>query len=251
MKRASIIAKTTVGNPEGVLGDLLIVAAVFVALNAFSSWVLPVHAGGGGWFYVGAYDNNRAFIYHCVKGKQHTAYFEVGPQWQYNAVGSYVFLAQSNFDFFAVGFVKGWTQPGPSNPNPIWLSTPYYYVDRELRGEYDFWLFEQAPIGTQPHEYWISGSITMGAMIDRILEKSEGGYLSSGNRAAGMTETHDTLDQMNSHFFNMRAGESFWAPYAFHDDYIYVDSLPPIPDFPYSIYMVSDTEWTATGQGSS
>ncbi len=241
MKKTSATGEFAVDNWKPVLGDLLIIAAVFAALGAFASMV-PAHAKAIPGFVI-VYDNGKQFEYHSVKGKQLTAYFTVDPLWRGNGVASFVYLQQENYDFFAVGFMKGWTPEAPHNPDPEWLSTPYYYVDRYLNGDYDFWLKEIAPMGITPHEYYVCGQTIMVAWIDGVPLQSESGYQSSYNFAAGCTESHDTRNTMNSYFFNMKAGPSLFVQYPFHDD---INET----DYPYVLtWVYPDTAWTATGGG--
>ena len=237
VKRTSTNVKPSVGDSKGLLRDLLVIATIFITLNAFHSIVSAVQ----GSYYVAVADNHAYYNYRVVRGNQTTLQSSVT-----GGVASFVNLIQQNGDYFCVGFVRGWAPNGTT-----WLSTPYYYIDRRLGGNYYFQNFEQAPVGqNQNHQYWLFAYSNydqiarMYAFVDENLKKMESGYSALGNQAYGQTETHDSLDQMNSHFFDMKAGE-WWLIYsAFHDDASLVNS-------PYHLNLISQTEWTATGQGSN
>ncbi|HEY4674552.1 MAG TPA: hypothetical protein VIH48_00695 [Candidatus Bathyarchaeia archaeon] len=217
---------------KGFIRDLLIVTAVFVALNAFNSTVLAVPDV----CYVAVWNNRAARDYRSIRGNQTRQTFTV-----YNATASYVCLYRSSTDFFCAGFAKGYA------PNGTWLSVPYYYVDWNING-YNCLFFEQAPAGSYDYMLFVfshvNGSNTMYAFIDSNFKTSVSGFSNAGYAALGATETHDTRDQMNHWFSNMRAGEDWCTYSSFTNPLTYED------DPPYNLNLISASEWTATGQGS-
>ena len=125
------------------------------------------------------------------------------------------------------------------------VSTPHYYVDRILHGVYKFWRLEQAPVG-ESHRYWVvllyGPPATMEAIIDTTIKVREEGYDALDCYASGQSESHDTRNEMNYHFWQIQAKplEPRW--YSFHDTWFYADD-------PYRYNRISDSEWYALGQG--
>lgn len=229
-----------------VLGDLLIIATMFVFLIAFSSTVLAFATIS----FAIVYDNGKAPIYRNVCGNQTTFPFSV-----VNGTAELLALWQTDGDWIELGVCKGWGPNGTDPYHDIWLSTPYYFVERSLYGMlyYNCSLFGPAPTGIlQNHNYRTfmitdaSGVTTAFSFIDYVLKTSDSGWSSNGNRAYGATETHDTRDQMATHFFNVRGGTLWLYMPLFQNDYPHCDNSPP-----YNLNMVSDSEWTATGKESS
>jgi len=240
MKKSS-----SAGGLKQVLGDLLMIAIVFVTLIAFNSTVLAVATIS----YAEVFDNNAVPIYRNVCGNQTTYPFSVE-----NGTAEFLCLEQTNGDWIEVGICKGWSPNGTDPYHDIWLSTPYYFVERSLYGmlHYNCSLLGPAPTGIlQNHNYRIfmitvSGVTSAFAFIDYVLKTSDSGWLSNGNYAVGATETHDTRDQMATHFFDVRGGTLWLYMQLFQNDYSHCDNSPP-----YNLNMVSDSEWTATGKGST
>jgi hypothetical protein len=242
MKRASVAVKPCASDSKLVLRDLFIIATVFVALSAFCSTVLAILTVS----FAMVWDNQGASIYRSVRGNQTTAPFAV-----VNGTSEHVALLQVDGDWIQTGICKGWSPNGTDKYEDIWVPVPYYYVERDIEGlrYYNCTLLEPAPIGLlQNHQYRVfmytdaQGVTTACAWIDGVPKTSDRGFSSASNRAFGATETHDTQDQMNSHFFDVRGGTT-WLDYTpFQNDYTHVDNHPP-----YTLNNISDTEWTATG----
>jgi hypothetical protein len=82
----------------------------------------------------------------------------------------------------------------------------------------------------------------MVAYIDSSEKVREYGYTDSACYASGQSESHDTLNEMNYHFWQMQAKplEPRWS--SFHDTLFGAD-------YPYYYNRISDSEWYAYGQG--
>lgn len=240
MKRVSIDVEPSVGDSRRVLGDLLIIAIVFVTLSAFSSTVLAVQTPR---YYVAVFNNYGQWTYRSVRGNQDTLQFSV-----VQGVGSFVGLVQLNNDYWNVGFVKGSVAKNNTDGSQgsTWLSTPHFYVDRRRAGIYNFRYF--TPVSGN-HQYWAflfhsaaGGTDIFYAIIDSTtLQTSESGYYNYPCQASGQTETHSTSDHMNHHFSNMKAGELWLTLSPFQNDVVLVNET-------YSISPLNPTtEWWATG----
>lgn len=253
-KGSKMKKSSAVGGSKHILGDLLAIAIVFVALSAFNSTVLAVF---GRWqtSVCSNYVVNYGLNFRSVKGNQIT----LAVANPYVLSASYVSLWQDLNNWYAVGYIRGLVPKNNTdgeNGQVTFLSIPYYFVDHKLSGSYIFQYFTQAPVGAQQnHQYmvWlihqVSGYNGMYAFVDgTTLQANLIGYTFAVCQASGQTETHDTRDQMNSHFLNMKAGPLWLNPVAFHDDGYYI--TPSTPGDPYDINSISDTEWTATGKGT-
>jgi hypothetical protein len=189
VKKASSEVNPSVGDSRRVLGDLLIIATVFVTLSAFNSIVLAVP----GLSYVAAANNGGQFAYRSVKGNQDTLQFYV-----FNGVGSFVSLGQDAANTWSVGFMKGWVPNNDTDGTQGWtnLSTPYFFVDRWRNGVHNFKYFTPA---AGNHQYMAflfhnsaTGTNTMYAIIDSTtLQTSLSGYTYAACVASGQTETHE------------------------------------------------------------
>lgn len=222
------------GNEKLSWNLLLAFVLLFIVFHAMDSVVLAYP----GYFYVVGYNYNRYRFYWGVRGYQLTRSVYI---YDRSGCASFVVLQQDSGDFMAVGFYQG------HDPNGGFVSTPYYYVDRILHGVYKFWRFEQAPVG-ESHRYWVvlvqvpGEPARMKAIIDVTTKVSEKGYDALDSYASGQSESHDTRNEMNYHFWQMQAKpfESRWS--LFHDTWFHADP-------PYSYNRISDSEWYALGQG--
>jgi hypothetical protein len=192
------------------------------------------------------FDHAMLYGYRSIKGNQDTLQFGV-----YAGVASFVLLVQEQADFYAVGIVKGLVPINNTDGSQgkIWLSTPYYYVDHVANGNYFFQYFSPAPLW-QTHQYMIflynSSRIegtpaTMYAFIDATtLQTNLAGFSNYLSRAEAVAETHNTYDQMNSHFLSMKAGELWllFSPFEI--------SLP-LAEWTYKAIKISETECNMTG----
>jgi len=220
------------GNEKSSRNLLLAFILLFINFYAMNSVVLAYP----GHFYVFGYDYNRYRFYWGVRGYQLTTSVYIYDQ---SGCASFVVLEQDSGDFMAVGFYQG------HDPNGGFVFTPHYYVDRVLHGVYKFWRLEQAPVG-ESHRYWVvllpGSPATMEAIIDTTIRVREEGYDALDCYASGQSESHDTRNEMNYHFWQIQAKpfEPRW--YSFHDTWFYADD-------PYRYNKISDSEWYALGQG--
>jgi hypothetical protein len=154
---------------------------------------------------------------------------------------SFVGLHQGNNDWVATGFYQG------HNPDGNFYSSPRYYYDRVLWGNYFFQDLGSAPTG-QNHEYSVYLMTqypdptpgTMVAFRDSTTLLQESGYPKINGYVAGESESHDNLNQMNYYFWNMRYATQGLYWYNFSNTSFYKDS-------PYYYTKISDTEWWAKG----
>jgi len=218
------------GSLWSTLLALVLVFIVFHSMNASTVLAYP------GQFYVVGFNNNRYRFYYGVRGYQETRTVSIYDE---SGCASFVTLIQENGDFMAVGFYQG------HDPSGGFVSTPHYYVDSILRGVYRFFRFEQAPVG-ENHQYWVclvgTPTTTMMAVIDTTTKVTISGYMDSACYASGQSESHDTRNSMNYHFWQMDARPLEVRWYSFHNTWFRADS-------PYYYQRVSDSEWYALGQG--
>lgn len=213
-----------------IVKDFLIAVAIALFLLTVVT-VSPVLAQGGHYF-VAVYDNKSAYYYYGVSGYQVTVSvsFQSG-----SAVASFVGLGQSNGDFFCCGFFQGTDVYGHYYANPT------YYVDRVHTQQYSIWTYGQAPTG-QNHQYYVYKPIyygTMSALLDGTTLKTEGGYGTYASIASGQTESLNSLNQMNHHFWNVKGAQAEFRYYAFNN--IGVTQNSPY----YYTRGGSDAEWWA------
>lgn len=223
------------GNEKMSWNLLLAFILLFIVFHAMNASVVLAYSGN---FYVFGGNNNGYRFYRGVRGYQLTSNVDIYDQ---SGCASFVVLQQDSGDFMAVGFYEG------HDPNGGFVSTPHYYVDRSLHGVYKFWKFEQAPVG-QSHRYWVvlvqvpGSPACMKAIIDVTTKVNENGYDALDSYASGQSESHDTRNEMDYHFWQMQAKpfEPRWS--SFHHTWFGADN-------PYRYNRISDSEWYALGQG--
>jgi hypothetical protein len=206
-----------------------------LVLVLFSAGYISIASAEPGRFYVVGQNYNNARLYRGVRGYQNTVSVFL---YDSSGVASFVILGQENGNFMSIGFAQG------SQPDGSFESNPVYFVDRFLNLVYKFWKLEQAPVG-QNHRYWvclIRLSRKMVTYIDATERISETGYLNRDCTAEAQTESHDTRNQMNHHFWYMQAQTIEQRWFLWHDTFFHADS-------PYHYTTTSAYEWLAHGQG--
>jgi len=144
-------------------------------------------------------------------------------------------------NWFATGFYQG------LNPNGNFYSGPRYYYDRVLLGNYFFQDLGSAPTG-ESHEYGVFLMTqypdptpgTMVAFRDSTTLVQESGYAKLSGEVHGQSESHDSLNQMNYHFWSMKYATQSLYWYNFSNTLFSKNS-------PYYYTKISDTEWWAKG----
>jgi len=148
-----------------------------------------------------------------------------------------------------------WAQTGIFQglyPYGVYHSSPTYYYEFELFGDYEFKSLGPAPVG-QTHEYGVYlstySSSSYGDMImyrdNTILLDYYGFPKEYSDFVAAEAECHGGQNSINYHFSNVEYATQglHWYPFVNTKFGYYINSLPSY-DCPYEIIDKTDTSWT-------
>lgn len=180
------------------------------------------------------------------KGYGVRGYSTVNSNYVYDesGVASFFAVKQPNGDWLAIGYFQG------HSPNGGFYPDPEYYVDWEVQGVYGMQEFGSAPLNTN-HEYYVystmqfypGGGGAWYACRDGQVILSKTGYAYAYGYPVAESESHDTRNSLNYHYWGLRYATAGLYWYDF-------DSIYPYNDTNYGIDLVSLTEFYSYGGGA-
>ncbi len=200
----------------------------------------PVKASAGSFYVFGQHYDSQVY---GSSGTQVTHSVSV-IQEPRGGCASFVGLWLNEYNWAAIGFYQGWDYE-----NNQFYNYPRYYYDYKINDSYHFHDLGIASLN-QNHNYSVhiipqqpypdKGIIEMS--IDGLSKVYLYNYTYTGGEALGESESHNSQNTMNYHFWNMEYVNSAGYWYPFRATKFHYDS-------PYSIDIRSVTEWYACGGG--
>lgn len=215
-------------NKRNVL-CFLIVAVVFLGFT-----IPSVKATNGPFYVSGSHYDTQVY---GSSGMQVTHSVSV-VQEQYGGCASFVVFKISDYNWAAIGFYQG-----HNYNNGQFYNYPRYYYDYKINGSYHFYDLGTAPLN-QNHSYSVKlipeqpypDRGIMVLSIDNLSKAYLYNYTYTGGEAKGESESHNSKNTMDYHFWNMQYAISTGYWYPFKATYFYY--YPP-----YTIDIKSVTEW--------
>jgi hypothetical protein len=214
--------RRTVSIACASIGLILFVA--FIAANAFPGFFYAnYHQRGVSYGVRGSSTVNSNFIYDL------------------SGVACFLAVVQPNGDWLQIGVFQGHT------PGGAFYEDPQYYCDWLERGSYGFLRLGAAPVGTN-HQYHVYSTVQLGegiwyALRDGTVYNRRYLMLYDHGEASGQCESHDTRNSLEFHHWGLSYANWGLRFYPFDNTYFYQD-WPP-----YSVEIVSETEYYSHGQG--